>query len=37
MNDDFFEWDEDKAAKNYAAHGVTFEMARDVFKRPFCR
>jgi len=34
MNDDAFEWDENKAAKNYATHGVTFEMARDVFKDP---
>ncbi len=35
MNDDAFEWDENKAAKNFATHGVTFEMARDVFKDPF--
>ena len=32
MNDDAFEWDEIKAAENYAAHGVRFEAARDVFK-----
>ncbi len=35
MNDDAFEWDEDKAAQNDAKHGVTFEAARDVFKDPF--
>jgi hypothetical protein len=35
MHDDAFAWDEGKAAKNYAAHGVSFEAARDVFKDPF--
>jgi uncharacterized DUF497 family protein len=30
-----FEWDEIKAAKNYAMHGVSFETARAVFKDPF--
>ncbi len=35
MNDDGFQWDEAKAAKNYAKHGVTFESARHVFKDPF--
>ena len=30
-----FEWDAVKAAQNEADHGVTFEMARDVFKDPF--
>ena len=35
MNNDAFEWDETKAAKNYAKHGVTFEAAQDVFKDPF--
>ena len=35
MNDGVFEWDDIKAAANYAAHGVTFEAARDVFKDPF--
>jgi uncharacterized DUF497 family protein len=34
MNDDF-EWDEVKAAENYAKHGVSFEMATEVFKDPF--
>ena len=35
MSDGAFEWDEKKAAQNYATHGVMFEMARDVFKDPF--
>jgi uncharacterized DUF497 family protein len=35
MNDDAFEWDETKAAANYALHGVGFETARRVFKDPF--
>jgi uncharacterized protein len=35
MNDGAFEWDEAKAAANFARHGVTFEAARDVFKDPF--
>jgi uncharacterized DUF497 family protein len=30
-----FEWDEAKAADNYAKHGVSFEMACLVFKDPF--
>ena len=30
-----FEWDAIKAARNESDHGVTFEMARDVFKDPF--
>ncbi|MGQ0444390.1 MAG: BrnT family toxin [Beijerinckiaceae bacterium] len=30
-----FEWDEWKAAANYARHGVSFAAARDVFKDPF--
>jgi uncharacterized DUF497 family protein len=29
-----FEWDEGKAAANYAKHGVSFEAARGVFKDP---
>jgi uncharacterized DUF497 family protein len=32
MNDDEFEWDDLKAADNYAKHGVSFEAARDAFK-----
>ena len=35
MNNDAFQWDDAKAAANYAKHGVTFEAARDVFKDPF--
>ena len=32
MRDDLFEWDEAKAASNYAKHGVSFEFARGVIK-----
>jgi uncharacterized DUF497 family protein len=35
MDDGHFQWDDNKAAENYAAHGVRFEAARDVFKDPF--
>jgi uncharacterized DUF497 family protein len=35
IDDDAFEWDETKAAANYASHGVSFETAREVFKDPF--
>lgn len=35
MNDDAFQWDEAKAAANYAKHGVTFDSARRVFADPF--
>ena len=34
MEDDHFEWDDDKAARNWRDHAVTFEMARDVFRDP---
>lgn len=30
-----FEWDEIKAANNDAKHGVTFDLAKKVFKDPF--
>jgi uncharacterized protein len=30
-----FEWDDDKAARNWRDHAVSFEMARDAFKDPF--
>ena len=30
-----FEWDEAKAASNYARHGVTFDQAKRVFDDPF--
>jgi uncharacterized DUF497 family protein len=35
MMSDAFEWDEAKAAENYAKHGVSFEMATKVFRDPF--
>ena len=35
MKEPEIEWDAVKAAQNEADHGVTFEMARDVFKDPF--
>jgi uncharacterized DUF497 family protein len=35
MNDDAFEWDAAKVAKNHTKHGVTLEAAREVFKDPF--
>ncbi len=34
MNSDAFQWDNAKAAANYAKHGVTFEAARVY--RPIC-
>ena len=30
-----FEWDEAKARANLRAHGVSFELARPVFRDPF--
>ena len=35
MRDDEFEWDDAKAAANYANHRVSFETARRVFRDPF--
>jgi len=35
MDDGRFQWNDTKAARNYADHGVRFEAARDVFKDPF--
>ena len=35
MDDGNYQWDDAKAASNYAKHGVTFEAARDAFKDPF--
>jgi uncharacterized protein len=32
---DAFEWDDAKAAENYARHGVSFETATKAFKDPF--
>jgi putative transcriptional regulator len=34
VNDDEFEWDDTKAAKNFADHGVTFEFSLKVFQDP---
>lgn len=30
-----FAWDSAKAASNWRDHGITFEMASEVFKDPF--
>ena len=35
MNDGTFQWDDRKAAENCANHGITFEVAREVFNDPF--
>jgi uncharacterized DUF497 family protein len=35
MDDGKFQWDDAKAAANFARHGVTFDAARDVFNDPF--
>ena len=35
MQDDEFEWDEDKAAANLRGHGIPFELARLVFADVF--
>ena len=35
MEDEHFEWDDDKAASNAAKHDVTFGQARSVFGDPF--
>jgi uncharacterized protein len=32
MNEDDFEWDRNKAARNLAAHGISFEVACEVFE-----
>jgi len=34
MEDDAFEWDDDKADENYVKHGVSFEFATGIFKDP---
>ena len=34
MRDDDFEWDDEKAASNFAKHKITFEQARLVFGDP---
>jgi uncharacterized protein len=33
---DNFEWDEEKAIKNFSKHGVSFDEASTVFADPFC-
>jgi uncharacterized protein len=35
MQDEAFEWDDRKAALNWHNHGVSFEMAREVFQDIF--
>jgi uncharacterized protein len=35
MNDDTFEWDDDKAAENWRRHGVTFVQAARATRDPF--
>ncbi|MGH9806754.1 MAG: BrnT family toxin [Terriglobia bacterium] len=35
MQDDHFEWDDDKAARNWRDHAVTFAMAREALQDPF--
>ena len=35
MQDDSFEWDDAKAARNWRVHGVGFAMALEVFRDVF--
>lgn len=35
MHDEDFTWDDEKAARNWRDHSVTFEMAREAFNDPF--
>jgi uncharacterized DUF497 family protein len=35
MRDDEFEWDDEKAERNLARHGVSFETARRAFDDAF--
>jgi uncharacterized DUF497 family protein len=35
MKDDAFEWDDAKAERNWRDHGISFDMARDVFRDAF--
>ena len=30
-----FEWDDAKAQANWSAHGVSFDLAKTVFRDPF--
>ena len=34
MNDDDFEWHPRKAIRNYVDHGISFNVAREVFDDP---
>ena len=34
MQDDDFEWDDNKATQNFARHGVSFDTARLAFDDP---
>ena len=35
MQDENFEWDDEKAAQNWRDHGVTSDMAREAFTDAF--
>ena len=35
MNDGDFQWDDVKAARNFAKHSITFDAARSVFDDPY--
>ena len=35
MEDGTFQWDDNKATQNFAKHGVSFDVAKLVFKDPF--
>ena len=35
MEDGTFQWDDSKAAQNVAKHGVSFDVAKLIFKDPF--
>jgi len=35
LDGQLFVWDADKARRNFAQHGVTFELAREAFFDPF--
>ena len=35
MQDDLFEWDDDKAAENWRRHGVLFSQAARAARDPF--
>jgi len=35
MQDEFFEWEDTKALSNERDHGISFDMARELFKDLF--